>query len=85
MYRKIKFWILRKFNDGEPSREEALWAIAYSARLSPRIQIALVAYAGGSTLEQIGNSMSFTRERARQLVRKAVRNAWQLSEGKHEK
>lgn len=76
IFLRLKFWIERKFNDGEPGPSECRWALKYYRNPSKHIDRAMRWRAWGWTLEAMSTYLNVPRERSRQLVRKGVRIAW---------
>lgn len=78
IFLRFYFWLLRTFNDGEPSSQECGWAVScYYNIMGNSVQICLQFRACGRSLEEIHKVLNIPYERARQLVRKGVRIAWQ--------
>jgi hypothetical protein len=78
MFLKVKFKILRKLNDDEPSTREVAWALDAYRGHTPKIRQAMLTYAllSGGSLEYVGMVMNHTRERVRQMIRKGVVQSW---------
>ena len=64
--RTLYFYILRKFNDGNPSRSEVAYCLKKPHTL--RIRYAMTHYIMGKSYEEIAKEMGCTRERIRQLL-----------------
>ena len=80
--RKLYFAFLRWRNDGEPSREEVQHLLKTHYRfeanmLSTQRRRAMILnyYTMGYTLTDLAREFKCTRERVRQIIRKAVRDA----------
>ena len=72
--RKIYFKLLRFFNNHLPSKMEARYALEkHGDKMTLNINSVTRLYSEGMTLEQIGENMYFTRERARQMLMKGCR------------
>lgn len=75
---RFYFWILKKFNDGEPSSQECGWAMDGYWRVMPNRVCSVVRLRQfGCSLEFIAHRRGYTRERTRQMARSGVRIAWQ--------
>lgn len=69
MIRQLWFWVLRKLNEGCPSRREISFLLSQrKIKLNARTLIALERYTSGVTFEQIAKELICTRMRARMLV-----------------
>lgn len=75
LFLRLKFQLLRKFNDGEPSRAEVVWALEHVS-LTMRIMSVMLMYSEGENYDTIATHHGVTRERVRQLIQKGVRDAW---------
>lgn len=78
--KKLIFPILRYFNDGEPSRSEARHVLltyykpeTITTKVRNSVRQILWLYAYGWSVDDIAKTGSVTRERARQMIRKACR------------
>lgn len=78
--KKLLFPILRHFNNGEPSRYEARHVLlthykpeTITTKVRNRFRQILWLYAYGRLVDDIAKTGSVTRERARQMIRKACR------------
>jgi len=65
--------ILRKFNDGVPTRNEVWFKTSKDQSLTPRISAIVACYLIGLSLEQIAKRHDCTRERVRQILLKVCR------------
>lgn len=73
---RSKFWILRRFNKGEPSSYECGWALENLPQSTNGGVIRSLAYrSAGYSLNQISVQLNCTRERVRQLVYTGIRRA----------
>lgn len=78
--RKLYFAVLRWLNDGEPSIQEALYVLQTKYRFTSQMlrsrkttAMMLTLYTAGHSLEHIAKVFKVTRERVRQMIRKACR------------
>lgn len=88
---KFLFKLLRKFNDGIPTRMEVRRSlkfiyhhvgIIYTSGLSDRILNMMNDYIAGDDLSKVGKSHGVTRERVRQCLIKGCRVSYDIIEGK---
>lgn len=81
---KIVYWILRKLNDGVPSRLEVKHAMGRlftsGIPLTLKIQESMILYKQGASLEDIAEFHNCTRERVRQHLVKGVWRSYGNSE-----
>ena len=79
--KNLYFKLLRLLNKGEPSRQEVEHVLVNHFHVNPALrstettQLMLVQYIFDHSLEEIATHHNVTRERVRQVIRKACRDA----------
>jgi hypothetical protein len=76
LWLRLKFGVLRKLNDNDPSRQEVEWALSVYGGHTYRIADVMSSYFIGMDFESIAKPMGVPRERVRQMICKGVRQSW---------
>lgn len=75
---KFIFWLLRKFNDGEPSIYEISYYFS-KYNYTPRFIGVIIMYMSGKSIDDIAKEVKVPRERIRQMLRvTCMSNRWKL-------
>lgn len=82
MIRKVWYYILRKFNGSQPSKQEIAWALSQLEFVHEKVKYLMALKSKGYTYYEVATMTNIPTDKVQRIITMAVRLAWKRLEEK---